>query len=157
MKKIVWVIAAIIVIMIASCQQKEVVDNIENEAKVAEQLLQIWKEYLEAIKNKDIDKVMSYHDAEDYINYPFYGSTQKGIEESKKFLKDFIENNTIEEVNIEQTEVTVLGNFAFEVAIMEQKHMQESDSSIITKQRSFSIFKKQSDGSWKFYRWIGQQ
>ena len=133
------------------------VNNTENETTVANQLSQIWKEYLEAIKNKDIDKVMSYHNTEDYINYPFYGSAQKGFEESKSFLKDFIENNTMGELNIEQIEVKVLGDFAFETALMEQKRTSEGESPIITKQRSFSIFKKQSDGSWKFYRWIGQQ
>jgi ketosteroid isomerase-like protein len=100
---------------------------------------------------------MSYHVAEDYINYPFYGSTQKGIEESKCFLKDFIENNTFEDFDIEQIEVSVLGDFAFEVALMELKRTPEGGSPILTKQRSFSIFKKQCDGSWKFYRWIGQQ
>jgi ketosteroid isomerase-like protein len=157
MKKIVLVMSAIILIMIASCQQKKVVDNTENETKVANQLSQIWKEYSEAVKNKDIDKVMSFHNADDYINYPFYGSTQKGFEESKSFLKDFIENNTIEELNIEQIEVKVLGDFAFEVALMEQKRTSEGSESILAKQRSFSIFKKQGDGSWKFYRWIGQQ
>jgi ketosteroid isomerase-like protein len=157
MKKLALSISAIILIMIASCQQKEVVNNTENETKVANQLSQIWKEYGEAIRNRDIDKVMSYHNTEEYINYPFYGSTQKGFDESKSFLKDFIENNTIEELNMEQIEVKVLGDFAFEVALMEQKLTQEGDSTIITKQRSFSIFKKQGDGSWKFYRWIGQQ
>jgi len=157
MKKLALSISAIVLIMIASCQQKEVVNNTENETKVANQLSQIWREYGEAIRNRDIDKVMSYHNSEEYINYPFYGSTQKGFEESKRFLKDFIENNTIEELNIEQIEVKVLGDFAFEVALMEQKLTQEGDSTIMAKQRSFSIFKKQVDGSWKFYRWIGQQ
>ena len=88
---------------------------------MANQLSQIWKEYGEAIRNRDIDKVMSYHNTEEYINYPFYGSIQKGFDESKSFLKDFIENNTIEELNMEQIEVKVLGDFAFEVALMEQK------------------------------------
>ncbi|NMC60988.1 MAG: DUF4440 domain-containing protein [Candidatus Methanofastidiosa archaeon] len=156
MKKNVWLISAIILIIIASCQQKVVVNNTENETKVANQLSQLWKEYSEAAKNRDIDKVMSFC-TEDYINYPFFGSTQKGFEEAKSFLKDFIENNTIEELNIEQIEVRVIGDFAFEVALMEQKRTPEGDSTIITKQRSFSIFKKQGDGSWKFYRWIGQQ
>ena len=100
---------------------------------------------------------MSYNNTEDYINYPFYGSTQKGFEESKSFLKDFIENSTMQELNIEQIEVKVLGDFAFEVALMEQKLTPVGGSPILTNQRSFSIFKKQSDGSWKFYRWIGQQ
>ena len=157
MKKNVYLISAIILIMISSCQQKEVVDNTENETEVANQLSQIWKEYSEAVKNKDIDKVMSYHNSEDYINYPFYGSTQKGFEESKRFLKGWIENNTVEELNMEQIEVKVLGDFAFEVALMEQKLTPEGDSTILVKQRSYSIFKKQGDGSWKFYRWIGQQ
>ena len=156
MKKTVWRISAIILIMIASCQQKEVVDNTENETKVANQLSQIWKEYGEAIKNRDIDKVMSYH-TEDFINYPSYGSTQDGFEVYKNFIARYIENNTIEDFNVEQIEVKVLGDFAFEAAIMKQKFPSEEGGSVETTQRSFSIFKKQSDGSWKFYRWIGQQ
>jgi len=156
MKNFIILFIAILVILVSSCQQNKVVNNTENETKVANQLSQIWKEYSEACKNKDIDKVMSYH-TEDYINYPFYGSTQKGLEESKSLLKDFIENNTIEELNTKQIEVKVLGDFAFEVALMEQKLTPKGGETINTKQRSFSIFKKQSDGSWKFYRWIGQQ
>lgn len=157
MKNFITLFTAILVILFSGCQQKKVDGNSENEIEVANQLSHIWKEYSEAIKNGDIDKLMSYHVSEDYINYPFYGSTQKGIEESKSFLKDFIENNTFEDFNTEQTEVSVLGDFAFEVALMEQKRTPKGGSPVITKQRSFSIFKKQSDGSWKFYRWIGQQ
>lgn len=156
MKKIVWVISAIILFMIASCQQKNVVDNTENENKVANQLSQIWKEYGEAIKNRDIDKMMSYHTV-DFINYPSYGSTQDGFEAYKNFIARFIENNSFEDFNVEQIEVIVEGDFAFEVATMKQKFASEAGEPVETTQRSFSIFKKQSDGSWKFYRWIGQQ
>lgn len=157
MKNFIILFTAIMVILFSSCQQNKVVDNTENEIKVANQLSQIWKEYSEAVRNKDIEKVMSFHNTEDYINYPSYGATQKGFEETKSLLKDFIEKNTIEELNIEQIEVKVLGDFAFEVALMTQKLTPEGGQSILVKQRSFSIFKKQSDGSWKFYRWIGQQ
>lgn len=146
MKKNVWVISAIVIIMIASCQRNKVIDSTENETKVSNQLSKLWKEYSEACINKDIDIVISYH-TEDYNNYPFYGSTQKGFEDTKSFLKDFFENYTLEELKTEQIEVKVLGDFAFEVALMEQKITQEEGESIITKQRSFTIFKKQSDGS----------
>jgi hypothetical protein len=49
MKKIVWIISAFILFIVASCQQNKVVDSTENETKVANQLSQIWKEYSEAI------------------------------------------------------------------------------------------------------------
>jgi ketosteroid isomerase-like protein len=116
---------------------------IDNEAEVANQLMRIWEGLYEGMNNKDIDKVMSYF-TEDYINYPSYGSTQIGYEQTKPFLNSFIENRPYQEMDIEQIEVKVLGDFAFEVVKDEN-------------QRGFSIFQKQSDGSWKFYRWNGQQ
>jgi uncharacterized protein (TIGR02246 family) len=143
MKNIITLLTVIGLFLSTSCNQQKVINNPENEAKVAEQLMQIWKEFYEAMNDKDIDKMMSYF-TEDYINYPSYGSTQVGFEETKNFLENFIKNLPYQEFNLEQIEVKVLGDFAFEVT---------SDKN----QRGFSIFKKQSDGSWKFYRWIGQQ
>ena len=143
MKNIITLLTVIGLFLSTSCNQQKVVDNSENEAEVAEQLSQIWEEFNEAMNNKDIEKTMSYF-TEDFINYPFYGSTQDGFEETKIFFKSFIENRPSQDLVYEQVEVKVLGDFAFEVALL-------------TGQRSFSIFKKQNDGSWKFYRWIGQQ
>jgi len=144
------------VINLVECGVEQSVRNTENETTVANQLSQIWKEYGEAIKNRDIDKVMSYHTV-DFINYPSYGSTQDGFDAYKNFIARFIENNSFEDFNVEQIEVIVEGDFAFEVATMKQKFASEAGEPVETTQRSFSIFKKQSDGSWKFYRWIGQQ
>jgi len=139
-----------------SCKQQNVVDNSKNEAEVAEELSQIWKEYAKAIINKDIDKMMSYH-LEDYINYPTYGSKQDGLDAYKNFITSFIENNIFKDVNVEQIEVIVDGDFAFEVAIMKQEYTPEGGEPVKSVQRSFTIFKKKDAREWKFYRWIGQQ
>lgn len=155
MKNILALLTVISLILSTSCNQQKVVNNPENEAEVAVQLSQIWKEYGEAMVNKDIDKMMSYH-LEDYINYPNFGSTQVGLEAYKDMITGYIENVPLGEVNIEQIEVVVEGNFAFEVALFKQKYTPEDREPVESVQRSFTIFKKQDDGEWKFYRWIGQ-
>lgn len=144
MKNIIAFLTIIGLFLSTSCNQQKVVNNPENETEVAEQLAQIWKEFDKAMINQDIDKVMSYF-TQDYINYPFYGSTQNGFEETKIFLGEFMKNYPNQGLNVEQVEVKVLEDIAFEVEIMQ-----------ILNQRGFSIFKKQDDGNWKFYRWIGQ-
>ena len=126
-----------------SCMQQEVVENPEDEAKVAKELMIIWEGLYEGMNNKDIDKVMSYF-TNDYVNYPTYGSTQVGHEETKMMLNDFIQSRPYHEIDLEQIEVKLLGNYAYEVS-------QDGN------QRGFTIFQKQDDGTWKFYRWNGQQ
>ena len=146
----------ILLIFLFACQQKELV-NLQDSSEVASEIAQIWSEYTEALKNGDIDKVMSYN-TQDFINYPAYGVTQVGFEETKSFLKDFIETNTFSESlrAPKHIEVIVHGDFAFEVAEMEFTVTPENGETTVIKQRSFSTFKRQSDGSWKFHRWIGQ-
>lgn len=144
MKKIIILLSVIGLFLTTSCNQQKVVNNQVNETEVAEQLAQIWKEFDKAMLNQDIDKVMSYF-TQDHINYPFYGSTQNGFEETKSFLGEFMKNYPNQGLTVEQVEVKVIGDMAFEAEIMP-----------VLNQRGFSIFKKQSDGSWKFYRWIGQ-
>jgi ketosteroid isomerase-like protein len=156
MKNIITLLTVIGLFLSSSCNQKKIANNSENNAEVAEQLSQIWKEYAEAMINKDIDKMMSYH-LEDFINYPAYGSTQVGLEAYKNMITGYIENSVFKDVNVEQKEVVVEGDFAFEVAIMKQKFTPEGGEPIERVLRSFSIFKKQDDGEWKLYRWIGQQ
>ena len=107
---------------------------VKSDNEVAIELLQIWKEYLEAGKNRDIDKVMSYH-TEDYINYPSYGSTQKGFDETKTFLKSFFEKNTFGETKIEQVEVINYGDLAIEVALMEQNFTPDNGRPVRANQR----------------------
>jgi ketosteroid isomerase-like protein len=53
--------------------------------------------------------------------------------------------------------VTSVAKCIFEVALMEQNFTTKDGQPTLVKQRSFSIFKKQTDGNWKFFRWIGQQ
>jgi ketosteroid isomerase-like protein len=129
---------------------------VKSDAETANELLQVWKDYTEAGKNKDIDKVMSYH-TQDYINYPSYGSTQNGFEETRAFLKDLLETNSFGETKIQQVEVLVHGDIAFEVALMEQNFTPLGKNPVKSYQRCLSVFKKQDDGNWKFYRWMGQQ
>jgi len=142
MKNLITSLIVISLISLTSCMQQDVVKNPEDEAKVAEELMIIWEGLYEGMNNKDIDKVMSYF-TNDYVNYPTYGSTQVGHEETKLMLNDFIQNRPYHEIDLEQIEVKVLGNYAYEVSQDEN-------------QRGFTIFQKQDDGSWKFYRWNGQ-
>ncbi|WP_163323958.1 YybH family protein [Draconibacterium mangrovi] len=143
MKNIIILFAVISLFFTSSCNQQKIVSDNENVDEVAAQLVQIWDDFNEAMLSKDIDKVLS-HFTQDIINYPFYGSTQNGFEETKAFLADFMSNYPEGGFDFKQVEVKVFGDTAFEVSSMQG-------------QRGFSIFKKHDDGSWKLYRWVGQQ
>lgn len=143
MKKIIILLTAFGLFLSTSCNQQKVVSDNENIDEVAEQIIQIWDDFNEAMLSKDLDKVMSLF-TQDFINYPFYGSTQNGFEETKTFIEGFMNNYPEGGFEFKQVEVKVFDDIAFEVTSMQG-------------QRGFSIFKKQADGSWKLYRWIGQQ
>ena len=143
MKNLISSLIVLSLISLTSCMQQEVVENPEDEAKVAKELMVIWEGLYEGMNNKDIDKVMSYF-TDDYVNYPSYGSTQVGHDQTRMMLNDFIQNRPYNEIDLEQIEVVVLGDYAYEVTQDEN-------------QRGFTLYQKQVDGSWKFYRWNGQQ
>ena len=156
MKPFTFLIALLSVIILMNCQQeKKQNENSKTDAEVAEEIVQVWADYIEYANNDNLDACMSMM-TDDYINMASYNSTQYGIEETKEFTASWLENNTSEIVDYQQIELFVHDDMVYEFCMLEQKITPDGQETIIAKSRCLSVFKKQEDGSWKFHRWMVQ-
>jgi ketosteroid isomerase-like protein len=156
MKVFQFSIALFSLIILTNCQQEKQAVSPKSDAEVAQELAQTWGNYIEISNNGDIDSMMTFF-TEDFINWPSYNSTQTGLGELKTMFKSYFENNTSEITDYQQSEVFVHGDMAYEFAKLEQNVTPNGNEMIVVKQRCISVFHKQNDGRWKFYRWMGQQ
>ena len=145
MKTLTFLLALSSVVILMNCQQENKRnESLQTDAKVAEEIAQIWAEYIQFANNNDLDACMSMM-TEDYINMAAYNSTQYGIEETKEFLTAWLENNTSEIINYEQIELFVHDDMAYEFCLLEQKITPHGQESVIAKSRCLAVYEKQED------------
>jgi len=156
MKPFTFLLALLSAIFLMNCQQeKNQNENSTTDAEVAEEIAQIWADYIEFANNDDLDACMSMM-TDDYVNMQASNSTQYGVEETKEFIAGWLENNTSEIVDYQQIELFVHDNMAYEFCFIEQKITPDGQESVNVKSRCLAVFKKQEDDSWKFHRWMVQ-
>lgn len=68
MKKIIWAISAIIIIMIASCQQKPSVLTAEQKATIEQEVKEQFNEYISARNQLNFDLWSKFWDSEEFIS-----------------------------------------------------------------------------------------
>jgi len=130
-------------------------DSAGFDPKAAEELRLLWDEYIKVSNKGDFDQLITFF-TDDYVNMPFYGSTQTGREETIGFLKDFTEKENPSIFNYERTELFVHNTMAYEFGILEMSKIPSCGDQVIFKQRCLTVFKKDTDGKWKFHRWMSQ-
>ena len=156
MKPISFLIVLISLFFLTNCQQGDTqTNNSVSDAEVAEEIAQLWKDYIELANKGDVESLRSFFDDE-HINMPSYEFTQYGGAETYEMIADFLKNNSNEISDYQQIEVFVHGDMAYEFATIEQITIQPDQDIIPYDQRCISVFKKQEDGSWKFYLWMAQ-
>jgi ketosteroid isomerase-like protein len=151
------IFAAIIVsVMFLGCTN-ETTDKTDslNKEEISSQINRNWDDFILAFNNGDIDKAMSFV-ADDYINMPSYDLTQN-YEETKAMFQGMVDNNFLQWNSYTQTEIFVHPDMAYQFGLIDMVLISKSSGdTVINKNRSITVWKLMDDGSWKFYRWLGQ-
>ena len=151
------IFAAIIVsVMFLGCTNETAVktDSL-NKEEISSQINRNWDDFILAFNNGDIDKAMSFV-ADDYINMPSYDLTQN-YEETKAMFQGMVDNNFLQWNSYTQTEIFVHPDMAYQFGLIDMVLISKSSGdTVVNKNRSITVWKLMDDGSWKFYRWLGQ-
>ena len=156
MKKSILSLAVIIIVM-AACQQTEHTDitSAEYQSEVKEEIAKFNKLYYEAWGNEDIDSVMYFLD-EGFVNMFGFGMSLSK-EESRDGFADVFDSYSIEDVEFKTIEVIADHNYAFETLFFKQKWItNDNQDTIVFDIRVMTVFKNQDDGSWKMFRHFAQ-
>jgi len=125
------------------------------DTKVKNELLQVWKDFIQATNSGDIDKLMTFF-TDDYVNMPSFNSTQSNPEELKKFMKGFLEASKPNIINYQQIETYIHSDIAYEFGNLDMYNNPNGGQKMLIKQRCITVYKKNPEGKWKLYRWMGQ-
>jgi len=146
-------ILMLILALTIQCAKEEQQVDID---KVRSEIEQTWEQFKGSWEKGDASASAAFF-TEDGINMPFYGSTQKGRKEIETFIANGFSANKYKVINLKTEEVFAHGDMAYEFGTIEQTLTPHNGGESITfKGRYISVLKKQSDGSWKFYRWMAQ-
>jgi ketosteroid isomerase-like protein len=151
------IFAAIIVSVIFLGCTNETTDKTDslNKEEISSQINRNWDDFILAFNNGDIDKAMSLV-ADDYINMPSYDLTQD-FEETKAMFQGIVDNNFAQWNSYTQTEIFVHPDMAYQFGLIDMVLISKtSGDTVVNKNRSITVWKLMDDGSWKFYRWLGQ-
>jgi uncharacterized protein (TIGR02246 family) len=127
----------------------------QHQATVVEAIKETWNEYIELWKQGDATACAAFY-TEDGINMPAYNSTQNGHVEVEALFVNFLSSTTVDEVIQNTNEVFVHDSMAYEFGSLEQTLHRQGREPVTVKNRYISVLKQQSDGSWKFHRWMSQ-
>ncbi len=138
------------------CSQNQKPDlTAQDIAKVRKDIEQTWKQFIVKWEQGDAVAVADFY-TDDAINMPLINLTQKGKDEIATLFTDMLSTNKIDVVSQNVNEVFVHENMVYEFGTLEQIVKPRDAEATTQKFRYISVFKKQSDGSWKFHRWMGQ-
>jgi ketosteroid isomerase-like protein len=154
MKKAIFLV---VVIAVISCQQTKQIDSTSEEyqAKVKEEITQLDRLYYEAWENEDLETCLSMLD-EGFINMFYFGMSMSKEQCSDGFA-DVFDTYSIEDVKYESVEVIADKNYAIETLLFQQKWItNDNQDTTLFDIRSITVFKKQEDSSWKWFRHYAQ-
>ena len=127
----------------------------KSDTDTKKELLQVWKDYIDVSNSGDAEKLMNFF-TDDYVNMPAYNSTQNTTAELKKFMTDFLKNSKPQILDYQQIETFIHGDMAYEFGKFDMYQNPQGDQQKLIKQRCITVYKKDADGKWKLYRWMGQ-
>lgn len=126
------------------------------QAEVKEKIAQLDRLYYEAWENEDLETCLSMID-EGFINMFNLGMSMTK-EQCRDGFADVFDTYSIEDVEFESVEVIVDQNYAIETLLFQQKWItNDKQDTILFDLRSMTVFKKQEDSSWKWFRHIAHQ
>jgi ketosteroid isomerase-like protein len=126
-----------------------------NKEEISNQINKNWDDFILAFTNGDIEKMMSFM-TDDLINMPSFNLTQD-FEETKAMFQGMVDNFYFENNSYTQTEIFVYPDMAYQFGTIKMLLINKtSGDTVVNDNRSISVWKKMDDGSWKLYRWMGQ-
>jgi ketosteroid isomerase-like protein len=128
---------------------------LERAKEIQNQIAKTWEDYIATYESENIDSLMTFY-TERFVNMPEYGSTQKGLDETKEMLEKLFEFNRVKITKRISTELMIHREDIFEIGEIEQLFITNDGDSIDEKNRYIVLFQRQEDGRWKFHRWFNQ-
>ena len=113
-------------------------------------------EHIEAIYPMDVNQLLA-GTTDDFLEMPPNMPKIVGKEAYKEYCntwKDFFETIKDQEMSFKKYESVVSGNWAFQIGTYSNKFILENDSVIEDEGNYVWIFKKESEGNWKWARSI---
>jgi uncharacterized protein (TIGR02246 family) len=74
-----------------------------------------------------------------------------------KMAQTFLADNKVENIDVNTLELDVMGPKAFEYGLFEQKVIPGKGKPYIQKSRYFAVWQLESDGAWRFHRFLFNQ
>ena len=145
-------------VFLISCQQSKQIDTISEEyqVQVKEEIAQLDRLFFKAWENEDLDSCLSVLD-EGFINMFNFGMSMTK-EQCRDGFADLFDNYSVEDVEYESVDLIADLNYAIETLLLKQKWItNDKQDTILFNMRQMTVFKKQDDGSWKWFRHIAQQ
>jgi ketosteroid isomerase-like protein len=146
-----------ILLMVTGCRQEtSTAETCTPDPALADITSRMMREYMDAWSRKDLEAVLSYLDT-GFVNMYTIGMDDD-YEQCRYAWQSIFDQNDLEVVKYERLEFMADVNTAYEIGVLEQNwYPKNSTDTIHAIARGLSIYKKQSDGSWKIYRLFVQQ
>jgi len=156
MKNPTFLISLVFLLILVGCQQGEVQnDNQESYTQVAQNLEQLWTDYIDASLKGDPATVLSFM-TEDFKNLLSTDLTQD-LQATKEMFKNIMENYLWTSLDYERSELFVHDTMAYEIGFLDQTRIsRDNQDTINARSRCLTVYKKVDDGTWKLYRWMPQ-
>ena len=147
MKNTVFLIAIIFILFACTSEKKmDYSTEIETVRNMSMDILNAWNE-------GDYERFIAYMD-ENAILLPQNTPSMKGFESISKLYKESFENLNFK-VNATIDEIQVFGDYAYEIGTWKgSMNPKDGSTPIIFNNKTIAIYKRQTDGSWKIYRWM---
>jgi uncharacterized protein (TIGR02246 family) len=122
--------------------------NSPSEIRAIEALME---KYVSGYESQDVDSFVDVFTS-DAVRMPPNGSVIAGVEQIRAYYEDWFARETLD-VMVTPTEIQVAGDWAYAWGTYDAKVTLADDQGTRTDQGKFlNIYKKGSDGQWRFHR-----
>ena len=148
------ILFAALLIMSFSCRQQQNQEAYQNEVK--QKIAELDNLFFEAWGNEDLEAVMTCLD-DDIIIMPNFGETYNK-EQFRKGIQKLFDTYSVEDLEVDRVDLIVDLNYAFETGLLKQKWITtDKQDTVYYDSRIMTVFKKQEDGDWKWFRHMIQR
>ncbi len=154
MKKLQLSLLILMIPVLFSCESStDKVIDIEAEKAAIQNVID---EHMDAIDSLDVNRILAGQ-TEDHLDMPPNMPRIKGQEAYKEFFTPwigFFESLKYKEMTFDADEFVVSGDWAFQIGTYSTKFVFQDDNAIEDEGNFVWIFKKETDGNWKWARLI---
>jgi len=150
MKKIVWVISAIILIMIASCQQKPSVLTDAQKETIEKEVQAQYEAFNKALNTMDINLLRQLYSENDFLVAVFDGKKIKTYEAVIDSVNSWFSGRVEQGIDKSDVQIDVLSdNLAIVTSFIEGHMTLKSGERWESKNHAFSLLFNRETSGWK--------